>query len=277
MDSGPQRALALALLLLTLPLLAGCLSPAAMEELANALDPRQHAAEAAQAGIPIALGECVVVEAIATVPAGKVRPHVPEDFDLVATPAGVPVALGGAVCAEGPLDAPASFGLLAVMVSPRHAHLENESVSRYFWKTDLDLPPSGLAALVAAIGGHFTPVGEVSVERSALATTFRVHGFEWAHTVTVAAAPAVPGSGRALEMDGRFREYSAATLGYAFLDAEFRPRSGASVWAGPATVTPGEGTLARELFGAQATLPAVVYARVDYRDAVLGLVPSPSG
>lgn len=216
----------------------------------------------------ILLQDCSIVEAFATAEAAVVRPHVPDDFSLVLDGSGrAALVLGGLVC-EGDV---AQRGLLAVLVDPVADLHAGEGVNHFWEPEHLLVPETELSAAFAMARANATSAVEV---RAVLAQTEGLLVMDMGDRQhRIQSIPGVVPADEAGSVFGHFREYAAGDGGYVYLEAEFAGDAD-SLWGGGlAMVTTAQGTVSRELIGAEAALPFVAGAGLEYADAKVGFVP----
>lgn len=235
----------------------------------DAAEPAPNEARA----INVTLSPCTAIEAFATADAALAREHVPNAFDLMLSESGrAQVILGGLRCGQ---DASAAErGFLAIFVEPRDDALTAEAIENYFWEPEHRLVPGNDAAVAfRELGANATPATSVNLTFGTTETAMEIAWANGTHTVT-SPAPTAPGAGQAAGTAPSFREYSAAEGGYTYLEAAFEGGAPEERGTGqPMQVTTAEGTVARELIGADAVLPTLAFEGFTYADAVVGFVP----
>lgn len=223
--------------------------------------------------IELTLSPCNAIEAFATADAATAREHVPDDFDLMLSESGqAQVILGGLRCGEN--AAGAERGFLAIFVEPQDDDLTAEGIGNYFWEPEHRLVDGNEATLAfRQLGANAAPATSVNLTLGTAETTLEIEMENGTHRAS-SPAPTAPGLGQAAGTAPSFREYSAAEGGYAYIEAAFE--SGAPEDRGtgqPMQVTTAEGTVARELLGAEAMLPTLAFEGFTYADATVGFVP----
>lgn len=212
------------------------------------------------------LEACTLVEALTKLPAATVRAFLPAGFEP-ADEAGVFTILGGGECETGGARA-----FVAIQVEPVSA-LAEEGITRYYFEPEHHLVAGGaFAEQVLALRANAT-FADVAVENGPTRGSLVVAGTDWQHEVALPLGAAAPGPAGMITA-GRFREYFPAVGGYAYLDASFAVDPTTPFTFAPSEVTTGEATIAREIFGSQAQIPAGV-ARLSYANAIVGFVPYP--
>ena len=240
-------------------LLAGCL---------GAPSPVPEPAEGKRAAsvVPLELPACRVLEALADVDAALAREHVPEDFEPIVEDGRVRVIFGATTC-EGD-GATRSF--VAIGVRPIDPALEDPDVARHFWEPEHVV--EGADAFAAAIAA-FDPTIErasISLTTDAPYPAVAIRAENWSHGIESVGGVA-PASIPEGTFAGVFREWFAAGEGYGYLQAEY---GAGPVGAFAGTLTTGEGTIARELFGAESGPHAgVAMDGVAFVEAKVGFVP----
>lgn len=228
--------------------------------------------------LDVTLTPCDNIEAFASVDPALAREHVPDDFAVA--PAGqdgqATVIFGGVRCGE---DASAAErGFLAIQVEPRDEALAAEGVKNYFWEPEhLLVPGNNATDAFEALGANATNATHVNLTFGTTETTLEIGLAEGTHRIT-SDVPVAPGTGQGADPFPAFREYSAAQGGYTYLEARFQggnPEDRGT--AHPMQVQTAEGTVARELIGAEATLPTLSFEGFTFTDAKIGFVPRGDG
>lgn len=223
--------------------------------------------------IELTLSPCNAIEAFATADAALTREHVPDDFDLMLSDSGqAQVILGGLRCGEN--AAGAKRGFLAIFVEPQDDDLTAEGIENYFWEPEHRLVDGNNAALAfRQLGANPAPATSVTLTFGTTETTLEIEMENGTHRAS-SPAPTAPGLGQAAGTAPSFREYSAAEGGYTYLEAAFERGAPEERGTGqPMQVTTAEGTVARELLGAEAVLPTLAFEGFTYADATVGFVP----
>lgn len=221
--------------------------------------------------LTVALTDCMIPEAFASVPADQARSHVPPDFDLALDESGsAAVVLGGLVCGEqGGL---AQRGLLAILVTPNDEALLADGVENYFWEPEHQLVEgSALTDAFLEVGANATLVSAVTATVMPVGMTLVVDASTWQHRIS--GSPGAWPAGESAFVFGHFREYALGHGGYVYLDASFDGPPGSTAGGTLATVETGTGTIARELLGSTTSVPALYGDGLVYADARVGFIP----
>lgn len=211
------------------------------------------------------LSPCDILEALIDVPETRVTQHVPPGFSLRATNGMVAVVLGAATCTQG------SRAFLAIPVTPEDERLRAEGVRHFFEPEHLVVAGEAFARELDALRGSATNATRIEGSAGPPQPSFIVEDAGgWAHRAAGLGGAVAPAD----IAGGVFREWFPARGGYGYLEAAFGTE-GASLGVVPALVETGEGTIARDVIGAEATGGMFVFDGSGYADATLGFVPYP--
>lgn len=247
-------------LLLAFALLAGCLGGGD-----GGADPFAVVQPMAAA---TTLSACDILEASLTVPEARVRGLVPPGFSVRGSDGSVGVVLGAATCAEG------SRAFLAIAVTPDDERLEAEGMRHFYEPEHLAIPSEPFAEALAALRGNATNATRIVASAAPPQPAFIVEGAGgWSHRGVATGAALAPAPEQLV--GGVFREWFPARGGYGYLESTFGSEGAGFALLPQASVETGEGTVSRDVLGAEATAELFVLAGSAYADATLGFVPYP--
>lgn len=257
------------ILVVVLVAAAGCASaPDEPPDDAGGTPPGDGAGQPRELGFE--LSACDALEVFLYTAPEDVRPNVPEVFDLVLQGGQARAILGVLVC--GNPGNTTGRGFVAIHVSPTDDALRADGVVNYFWEPEHTLDAAHTSDAFWSLGADAV-AAEVSLVFAPGSTTGRVDAANWTHTLEAPAGP-VPAGDTADQLD-RFREYAPADGGFVYLEAGFGGDAEAGLGGSVTTVRTGADTVAREIFGASASLPGVTLEDVEYTQARVGFVPWP--
>lgn len=244
--------------LLLVALFAGCAAP-------QADAPREAGLE--RASRAVALTSCDILEALVSVPEARAREFVPPGFSLLATGDSARVVLGAATCAQG------SRAFLAIPVEPEDERLRAQGVRHFFEPEHAIVAGEALAEAIAALRGNATNATRIVADAAPPRPALVVELAGGAHSVAAVGGALAPASDAAI--GGVFREWFPARGGFGYLEARFGTEGARFALLPQARVETGEGTVSREVIGAEATGDLFVLDGSAYADATLGFVPYP--
>lgn len=227
--------------------------------------------------IDVTLEPCDAVEGLARVDAAVARDHVPDDFDLLLGDNDQAlVILGGLRCGD---DAEGTErGFVAIFVEPRDDTLTGEGIENYFWEPEHILVPGNeVTEAFHTLGADATDGTGVNITFGATETLLTIDRGNGTHRLA-SDVPVVPGGSQEAHIGRPFREYSMADGGYVYLEADFQaggPQARGNTI--PMDTGTAPGTVARDLFGAEATLTSLNIEGFTYADATVGFVPRGDG
>lgn len=219
---------------------------------------------------PIVLSPCLIVEALGSASEVAAREHLPDDFAPIVIDDGTVRVIFGMADCEGDGGGRA---FVAMPVEPQHPDLMDENVSRHFYEPEHDVVRGdGFAEALERMGASPTWLSSFTFTGSAASVSGRAQADDFVHTMEVTGPSATPYDTPATT----FREWFPGEGGYAYLDAHFGGEPGEQSGTVVARLQLGEGTVARDLLGPEATLQAVRLDPGHYNDAFVGFVPFPT-
>ncbi len=260
----------LVLLVVAAFIAAGCVSDADDGRDDDETQPEGPTAPVAQS-VEFNLPACDALEVFLYTSPDTVRPFVPDAFDVFVEAGQARAIIGVLVC--GPTGNTTARGFVAIQVSPNDESLRADGVVNYFWEPEHTLDAASDTSRAFWSLGADAVEADVSVSLAAASTSARIETTNWTHTFD---APLGPGpAGEAANQLDRFREYAPADGGFVYLEAGFGGDAEAGLGGSAVTVETGPDTVAREVFGASATLAGVTLDDAEYTDARVGFVPWP--
>lgn len=255
-----MRAIVLAVVVMAVA--AGCVTEPPADE-----DPGPT--PAAPQRVAVELSPCLIAEALGSASESAARNHLPDDFAPILSDDGtVRVIFGMALC-EGDGTGRA---FVAMPVEPQHPSLRHENVSRHFFEPEHDVVRGdGFAQALDSVGAAPTWLSSFELVGDAASVQGRAQADDFVHTMDATGPSATPYDTPATT----FREWFPGDGGYAYLDGHFGGGPNEQSGTVLARLALGEGTISRDLLGAQPTLQAVRLDPGHYNDAWVGFVPFP--
>ncbi|HLF24289.1 MAG TPA: hypothetical protein VI565_10245 [Burkholderiales bacterium] len=241
-----ERRWAIACAIACLIILCGCAAPLTPPK---PLWSQSIAPDRSAATLAFAVENCEYAEFGFRVAPERLRPFLPEAFDVrISSSGGGTVALGAAVCADGSFDGargPVAFAWTDILVAPNDPSLLGDGIDVYLYRVENPVRSDAYGALMARVGSQRSIVSSIGVLFTSTYAHFHVEGDGLDYF----------GSGPALTIlppdpPVRFREYGAAPAGFAYVEADLTP--GESIAQAVGVFDSSPGSVAASILGTRA-------------------------